>query len=178
MDNFNTLHKMLINNKRSKSTDKCFKLYNCTHIVDNLYLSGVEAAENLKFLKNLNFGYIINLAPSETEYTHSSVSDIKCLNIFELYDHQSSNISKYFDECIKFIESCLAECKEKKILVHCHAGISRSPTIILAYLMAKKNFKLIEAVRYVTDRRAIYPNPTFLQQLILYEEFLINNNKM
>lgn len=53
-----------------------------------------------------------------------------------------------------------------KILVHCQVGISRSATIVLAYLMLKQNMTLVEAIKKVKDERGIYPNQGFLRQLI------------
>lgn len=53
-----------------------------------------------------------------------------------------------------------------KILVHCHVGVSRSATIVLAYLMLKHNMILVEAVKHVKQGRMIIPNRGFLRQLI------------
>lgn len=53
-----------------------------------------------------------------------------------------------------------------KILVHCQVGVSRSATIVLAYLMLKQNMTLAEAIKKVKERRGIYPNQGFLKQLI------------
>ena len=50
-------------------------------------------------------------------------------------DHESFDISKYFDEAAEFIEG---KGKKTNVLVHCMAGISRSVTLVLAYLMKKQ----------------------------------------
>ena len=52
------------------------------------------------------------------------------------------------------------------MLVHCHAGVSRSATICLAYLIACYNVSLSDAFRYVKHRRnVISPNFSFMGQL-------------
>lgn len=57
-----------------------------------------------------------------------------------------------------------------KVLVHCEAGISRSPTICMAYLMKTKRFRLEEAFDYIKQRRSlISPNFSFMGQLLHYE---------
>jgi dual specificity phosphatase 12 len=50
-------------------------------------------------------------------------------------DNDRADILHHFEECIEFIETILAE--NEKVLVHCHAGVSRSATIVCAYLMKK-----------------------------------------
>ena len=49
--------------------------------------------------------------------------------------------------------------------MHCVKGVSRSPTLVMAYYMIKRGMTLLEAVRLVRDHREIIPNAGFLQQL-------------
>jgi len=52
------------------------------------------------------------------------------------------------------------------VLVHCHAGVSRSATICLAYLITCHSVSLTDAFRYVKHRRnVISPNFSFMGQL-------------
>ncbi|KAL5535109.1 hypothetical protein ACEPAF_3202 [Sanghuangporus sanghuang] len=56
--------------------------------------------------------------------------------------------------------------KEKKILVHCSAAVSRSPSIVAAYLMSEHNMSLKESLgRIVRARPAVNPNPGLFAQL-------------
>lgn len=57
-----------------------------------------------------------------------------------------------------------------KVLVHCHAGISRSATICMAYLMATRKLRMEEAYEFVkTRRRVVSPNFNFMGQLLNFE---------
>lgn len=63
-----------------------------------------------------------------------------------------------------------------KILVHCEAGISRSPTICMAYLMKTKKLCLEEAFDYIKQRRSlISPNFGFMGQLLQYESEILSS---
>lgn len=53
-----------------------------------------------------------------------------------------------------------------KVLVHCRVGVSRSATLVLAYLMLKQDLTLVEAICAVKDNRGVIPNRGFLRQLI------------
>lgn len=53
-----------------------------------------------------------------------------------------------------------------KVLVHCIMGVSRSSTLVLAYLMLHQRFTLRAAIHHVIQRRPIYPNRNFLGLLL------------
>ena len=67
-------------------------------------------------------------------------------------DHERFNLSVYFDRCADFIDKVL---KETNVLVHCMAGISRSVSLVLAYLMKYHQMPLKEAFNGVRRKRRI-----------------------
>jgi protein-tyrosine phosphatase len=55
----------------------------------------------------------------------------------------------------------------KTVLVHCAAGVSRSSTAVLAYLMLYENMGWVEALEYVQKSRSIVnPHPLLVRSLI------------
>ena len=56
-----------------------------------------------------------------------------------------------------------------KVFIHCKAGVSRSATITIAYLMKKYKLTYEEALMYVRSKRSIIcPNAGFVKQLKHY----------
>ncbi|KAI1900900.1 hypothetical protein AGOR_G00054600 [Albula goreensis] len=100
-----------------------------------------------------------------------------CPNLFEdelhyktlrVEDSLATDIRARFPEAIDFIDSV----KERggRVLVHCQAGISRSATICLAYLIHSRRVRLDEAFDFVKQRRrVISPNLAFMGQLLQFE---------
>ena len=88
-----------------------------------------------------------------------------------IIDAISENIGQYFDKAIKFIETGLKE--GNAVLVHCAAGVSRSATIVISYLMATRKLNVVEALKFVKERRPkVNPNTGFLKQLTDFEKKL------
>ncbi|XP_027024531.1 dual specificity protein phosphatase 5 [Tachysurus fulvidraco] len=83
-------------------------------------------------------------------------------------DSHTADIGSHFQEAIDFIDEVKRE--GGKVLVHCEAGISRSPTICMAYLMKTQRLRLEEAFDAVRQRRAVIsPNFSFMGQLLQFE---------
>lgn len=56
------------------------------------------------------------------------------------------------------------------VLVHCQGGVSRSPTVVISFLMHLKKLSLTEAYQFVKEKRpCIAPNLNFMGQLLQLE---------
>ena len=62
------------------------------------------------------------------------------------------------------------------MLVHCHAGISRSATVCIAYIMWLKHWTMECAYQFLKSKRSlIAPNLNFMRQLVEFENELEEN---
>ena len=86
-------------------------------------------------------------------------------------DADNANISKLFSDTYNQISEGL---KKGGVLVHCAAGVSRSSTTIIAYLMRENKIGFNEAFNFVKKRRSVIcPNYGFQRQLKQFERELL-----
>ena len=85
-------------------------------------------------------------------------------------DRYTVNILKHFPTAIDFILQAQAE--GGNVLVHCMAGVSRSASIVIAYLMREKGMDYETAFAFTGSRRMVLPNSGFQNQLIEYHRQL------
>ena len=123
-----------------------------------------DGQRDLKTLKDLGISHIL-ICGSYLKTFHPK--DFNYLQL-EMDDSLEEDLNKFIPNCFDFIE------KSQKIYVHCAAGISRSASIVIAYLMYKKKITYEQSYKIVKEhRKEIFPNPNFEEQLKKMEkEFL------
>ncbi|XP_015413442.1 PREDICTED: dual specificity protein phosphatase 5 [Myotis davidii] len=137
-------------------------------ILPFLYLGSAYHASKCEFLANLHITALLNVSRRTSEACMSHLH----YKWIPVEDSHTADISSHFQEAIDFID-CVRE-KGGKILVHCEAGISRSPTICMAYLMKTRQFRLKDAFDYIKQRRSVVsPNFGFMGQLLQYESEIL-----
>lgn len=84
-----------------------------------------------------------------------------------IHDLPSENIKEWFDETYDFIRN------HNTVYVHCAAGMSRSVSIVVAYLMKRYNWSLKDALEFLRSKRPCENiNDGFRRQLKAYEKSL------
>lgn len=137
------------------------------NILPRLYMGG-NSSSGTRQLVYYNIEVVVNC----TRYERNYIDGIE--NMFlDLDDTTEQNIQKHFELIYKFIEESIIA--GKNVLVHCFRGISRSATIVIMYVMRKKNMTFDEAFAFVKKKRScIYPNKGFISQLKKFEIKLEN----
>ncbi|CAF1011673.1 unnamed protein product [Didymodactylos carnosus] len=130
-----------------------------------LYLGGERNSKNSQELfDRLKITHILNVAWE----TGNLFPDKIVYKNISLKDSLDENIIDYIDDCVQFIEHVKSQ--NGKLLIHCIQGISRSSSIVIAYLMYCNNWSLLTALNFVKSKRSIIkPNEYFMTQLMIYE---------
>ncbi len=84
-------------------------------------------------------------------------------------DSDGADIAQFFERTNAFIADGIAS--GYSVLVHCQQGVSRSASLILAYLIRTQAMTLKGAYMHLKQRRPLVkPNSNFLRQLIEWEK--------
>ncbi|XP_023284480.1 dual specificity protein phosphatase 22 [Seriola lalandi dorsalis] len=131
-------------------------------VLPDLYLGNFKDARDRELLARHNITHILSIhdtaAPILEEMTYLCISAA---------DHSKQNLIQYFRDSIMFIHE--SRLKGEGCLVHCVAGVSRSVTLVVAYIMTVTGCGWVESLAAVRAARPCAgPNLGFLRQL---EEF-------
>ncbi|KAJ1929843.1 tyrosine protein phosphatase yvh1 [Tieghemiomyces parasiticus] len=130
----------------------------------HLYLGNYDAASDRRFLEHARITHILSMG---TDLHPRFPGQFKYLQI-DIYDMKSEDIMQHFPETYAFIRNAIMS--GGNVLVHCHAGISRSASVVIAYLMKSLDLPLASAYQLVKEKREIiWPNEGFRRQLEMYE---------
>ena len=147
-------------------------------ILDSLFLSDLESACNRDLIEEYKIKHIISILNSDTDILRirSIHKDVNILHI-DIADTEETNINRYFGHTYFFIERAIE--RGENVLVHCRGGISRSPTIIAAYLIRKYHMNVFSALAHIGYIRiCIDPNLSFTRQLErCHRKMLIHSKK-
>jgi len=137
-----------------------------SEILPYLFIGNQRDAANRERLNELGVTHILNVTNHLPLHFENEGIVYKRL---PATDSGSQNLKQYFSEAIQFIEC--ARKSNGKVLVHCQAGVSRSPAIVTAYLIATSSKTLMNAFTVIKDRRPIVaPNINFMGQLLEFEQ--------
>ncbi|VDQ04127.1 unnamed protein product [Trichobilharzia regenti] len=159
---------LVLGSREDANSPTICKQYGITHIV-NVSLEGGIPSHILK----QNFYQIPvndNYTDLMTPYFKDAFAFIGKLYLVKFVCHvvESGAYIKVF--CL-LLDS--AKTAHGRVLIHCSAGISRSPTLAIAYLMYSCRMKMREAYDVVkSGRNSVAPNFNFLGQLLEFEHHL------
>ena len=132
-----------------------------TEIIPRLYIGSIREASNYIWLRNHGITHIVNVA--------NGVKDYFPIRFRYLHLHLGDNLTQqlfpYLITAYEYIDRALSN-PNNRVLVHCAAGISRSSSTIIYYLMKKYGMNFQKAYAYTKSRHPrTSPNVNFRIQL-------------
>ncbi|KAJ3998375.1 hypothetical protein F5050DRAFT_1567358 [Lentinula boryana] len=133
-------------------------------VIPGLWIGGLPSAMDTENLKANKIYSVLSAMRGKISIHETFVKH----QIF-LDDSEEEDILIHLLPAIAFIQSELD--KGRGVLVHCQAGVSRSATIVAAYLMHNRQMSVEEALDLVRKARPeIDPNPAFIAQLEIFHK--------
>ena len=149
------------------------KVPSYNEIIDNIYVGNYKFALDADLLIKEGITHILNCGNGLKNF-YENDHIFKYLYI-PLYDSESQKLEKYLEKSNNFIKE--GSENGNKILIHCGAGMSRSITLCLMYMIIVKKYKFSDAYKIVKEKRkCAVPNSGFRKLLEqksyeLYKEF-------
>ncbi|EAU82612.2 hypothetical protein CC1G_07894 [Coprinopsis cinerea okayama7 len=135
-----------------------------TEVLDGrIYLGNLAAARDVERRNQLGITRVLSVCPDYPSEggDHHEVIDVE--------DDEYQDILVHLPGACAFIQRAVD--RREKVLVHCKMGISRSATVVAAYLMKSQGMDASTALRYLTQKRhQIHPNYGFIKQLEAFEK--------
>lgn len=159
--NFNGLTRKIETGNNTKEITNTLGEYEIppSEIKPGLYIGNKDNAYNDCHLRALGITHILNAAaqadsPYRNQFTYL---------VIPLQDTDEEDLSPYFEQAIQFIDTALTN---GKVLVHCMSGMSRSASLVIAWMIRNQNLTFAKALEMVQEKRSIVqPNDGFCQQL-------------
>jgi len=143
-----------------------------SQILPNLYLGGLVDVGSPLRLKDRNIGSILSIFTESVSVSADLESNFTRLHL-RATDDDEQNLIQFFPEAIAFIHK--ARKNGVNCLVHCIGGVSRSSTMVIAYVMTLTGWSWRQAFECVKGRHMrACPNGNFQRQLKEFEKKAAN----
>ncbi|KAI0066919.1 hypothetical protein BV25DRAFT_1795762 [Artomyces pyxidatus] len=133
-------------------------------VIPGLWVGDLHSAKDAQTLSANNIRSVLTAMRGKV-----SIQETFMRHQILLDDTDDADILQHFIPSITFIQAELD--KGRGVLVHCHAGMSRSATIAAAYVMYSQNLDVSGALDLIRQvRPSIQPNEGFMAQLEIFHE--------
>jgi len=129
-------------------------------IVDRVFLGDIHDAEAVIKGESVGVTGMINCTMHPV-----MISSRANIDVLMLYLNENSHIDRQMaDKIISFIGAQIDN--GGNILVHCHAGIQRSPSVVLVYLLSK-GIPFLDGLHLIEEKKQgnIFPTPSMLRSI-------------
>ncbi|XP_022735340.1 protein-tyrosine-phosphatase MKP1-like [Durio zibethinus] len=138
----------------------------CSRIADHIYLGGDAVAKNREILRKNEITHVLNCVGFVCpEYFKNDL----VYKTLWLQDSPSEDITSILYDVFDYFEDVREQ--GGRVLVHCCQGVSRSTSLVIAYLMWREGQSFEDAFQYVKAARGVTnPNTGFAFQLLLCQK--------
>ncbi|KAG6911391.1 hypothetical protein DXG01_016488 [Tephrocybe rancida] len=147
-----------------------------SEIITRLYISDLSFAENPACLASYGITHVISAISGSVHmpspaalYPHPPPRHLHV----RIEDSPFVELAAHLPGTTQWIQDAYMSSPEARILVHCGEGVSRSVSVVAAFLIAQYGWTPSEAVQYIKQKRRVAdPNFGFIAQLGEYARSL------
>jgi len=125
--------------------------FDAREIVPRVWIGSKKDALSDDFMRRHSIGMIVNC----TEDIDAPFSGTILSMRIPVHDNPAYNdiFSQHVSHVVSRMHMFLRHTTGKNILVHCFAGISRSASLVAAFLMSEYRISMIDAIRFIQSRK-------------------------
>jgi len=176
-DSARSLENLKIIEEHKRNEEKQRRKFEGCKVLDHILLGGKLVAKNEERLEKSKVVAILNVTSSVQNYFENENKFV--YKRIDVQDSGDEKIEDYFPEAVTFILDHIGP--DRRVLVHCEEGQSRSPTIVIAWMMKYFNITLKEAYEKflgIVGEDYIGINDGFLRKLMDWDVLLHNHKSM
>lgn len=144
----------------------------CSRIAEHVYLGSDTVAKNHEVLRKNGITHVLNCVGFVCPEYFKSEFVYKTL---WLQDSPTEDITSILYDVFDYFED--VRLQGGRVLVHCCQGVSRSTSLVIAYLMWREGQSFEDAFHYVKNARGVTnPNMGFACQLLQCQKRVVNVN--
>lgn len=137
-----------------------------SQVNENLYLGAKPDVERAIELKEEGITHIVSCLPEADRSKMEFLQNDFCHLFLGVHDGIQQDIGSSFPPFFDYVSTAIANDRKARLFVHCEVGVSRSPTLVIAFLMKLKALSFLDAYYRVRSKRSqVLPNIGFASQL-------------
>ncbi|AAK70758.1 ORF98 PTP-2 [Cydia pomonella granulovirus] len=143
-------------------------MYDATRINQDLFVGGFygDVIAMRHFVRQNNVGCVVSLIDSDVAPIKRALylPDGDHLHVHCEDDAKCGALADNLEMLFNYLWLKIHN-EHKTVLIHCHAGVSRSATLAIYYIMRTNQIDYEQAFQYVYGKRAVHPSEHFVELL-------------
>lgn len=149
---------------------------NINEIIPNFFLGNMWSTEP-NVLNQYGIDCVLNVSDLSTDMNKGryKLTEHRVIKINDYPNASDKMLREVLPQAMRFLDKYLhpEAPSNKRVLCHCAAGISRSATVVIAWMMKTYGMSKDKALQFVKSRRPIInPNSGFMKTLDVWEKYL------
>jgi len=138
-------------------------------IRDNLFVGSLHDSQSETQMSKNKISHVVRVTEQPEDEKRVDIDPAPTYLFIKAADHENVNLRQHFEKVNDFVHE--ARLNGGSVLIHCHEGVSRSVTLMAAYMMSVTRLGLEDVMRVIELARSqANPNKGFRAQLADFEQ--------